>query len=87
MLQGSKMTFVISSPLSNKTSQRKKTTSYINKFLRKKMEWVENMTKLRDLTVPTLPDPGKGVCADPVNGAPSWERGDRILKAGTGSVS
>jgi hypothetical protein len=27
-------------------------------------------------------DPSKGVCADPVNGAPSWGRGDRIPKAG-----
>jgi hypothetical protein len=32
-------------------------------------------------------DPGKGVCADPVNRAPSWREGDRVPQAGTKSVS
>ncbi len=34
-----------------------------------------------------VPDPAKGVCADPVNGVAILERGDQISKAGTRSVS
>ncbi len=32
-------------------------------------------------------DPGKGVCADPVNGGAILGKGDRILIVGTESVS
>jgi hypothetical protein len=34
-----------------------------------------------------VPDPGKGVCADPVNGGTILGKGGSIPKAGTRSVS
>jgi hypothetical protein len=30
----------------------------------------------------TVVDPGKGVCADPVNGEPFWGKGEPVLKGG-----
>jgi hypothetical protein len=38
-------------------------------------------------TIMIVPDPSKGVCADPVNGGAILGKGDRIPKAGTMSVS
>jgi hypothetical protein len=35
----------------------------------------------------SVPDPGKEVCADPVNGGAILGKGGRIPKAGTRSVS
>ncbi len=35
----------------------------------------------------TVPDPGKGVCADPVNRGAIWRGRDRVPQAGTKSVS
>jgi hypothetical protein len=35
----------------------------------------------------SVPDPGKGVCADPVNGGAILGKGDRNPKARTRSVS
>ncbi len=59
-----------------------------SKIVKKRLPAVVSDTLLKTMRGVIVPDPGKGVCADPVNGVAILEGGgDRIPKAGTRSVS